>query len=286
MNIKSELNKKGYCIVPNVLSESEVKYAYDLFKNWQAIIPNHSKIHDKINPHGIYKYHEAGHTRHAWFIRTRPALQNIFKSIWNCDDLIVSFDGCCYIPKELTKIDKCWTHSDQAPNSEGLQCYQAFVSLTTNSERTFVVYEGTHKIHNKYFKSRNISNTKNWNLIPEEDLNIIAKTKRILKVTAGSLVIWDSRCFHQNRYGKPNSEERVVQYVCYLPKNHSKNTDSIATKRRKYYNERRTTSHWPAPIYVNPKQPRTFGDKTLEIDYSLLARPDLNDLNSDIEKLI
>ena len=286
MNIKSELNKKGYCVVPNVLSESEVKYAYDLFKNWQATIPNHKIIHDKINPHGIYKYHEAGHTRHAWFIRTRPALQNIFKSIWNCDDLIVSFDGCCYIPKELNKIDKCWTHSDQAPNSEGLQCYQGFVSLTTNSERTFVVYEGTHKIHNKYFKSRNISNTKNWNLIPEEDLNIIEKTKRVLKVPAGALVLWDSRCFHQNRYGKPNSEERIVQYVCYLPKNHTKNTDSITSKRKKYYNDRRTTSHWPAPIYVNPKQPRTFGDSRLEIDYSLLIPPDLGDLKDDIEKLI
>ena len=51
--------------------------------------------------------------------------------------------------------------------------------------------------------------------------------RRVLHVPAGSLVIWDSRTFHQNQYGAPNSEERLVQYVCFLPKNHPKNTKNM-----------------------------------------------------------
>ena len=111
-------------------------------------------------------------------------------------------------------------------------------------------------------------------------------SRRVLHIPAGALVLWDSRTFHQNQYGKPNSEERMVQYVCYLPKSHIKNTEKIRKKRLKYYNDRRTTSHWPTPIYVNGKQPQTYGDSSRSIDYSLLQPSILDDLEEDIMKLI
>ena len=53
-----------------------------------------------------------------------------------------------------------------------------------------------------------------------------------LQVPAGALVIWESRVFHQNQYGTPESEERLVQYVCYLPRNHPKNTNSMTLKEK------------------------------------------------------
>ena len=89
----------------------------------------------------------------------------------------------------------------------------------------------------------------------------------MLNVPAGSLVLWDSRTFHQNQFGFPSEEERIVQYVCYLPKNHVKNTISNQSKRLKYFNERRTTTHWPCPVKVNSKQARTFGNQNFVIDY-------------------
>ena len=49
--------------------------------------------------------------------------------------------------------------------------------------------------------------------------------------------------FIQNQYGKPNSEERMIQYICMFPDNHPKNTKAMKKKRLKYFNERRTTSH-------------------------------------------
>jgi hypothetical protein len=286
MDIRAELETKGYCVIPNVLKKEECLQAYNMFHEWKNSIPNHDKIHYNVDPHGIYKYLEVGHTRHAWFIRTRESVQNIFKELWGCDELVVSFDGSCYIPKEFKKKDKCWLHSDQAPITEGLQCIQGFVSVTENSERTFVAYEGSHKMHHQYFKDKGIQNSKNWNRIAEEDVENMKELRRVLHVPAGSLVIWDSRTFHQNQYGAPNSEERLVQYVCFLPKNHPKNTKNMKAKRLKYYNDRRTTSHWPCPIRVNSLQPQTYGDNSRLIDYSLLTPPNLEEFESEIIKLL
>lgn len=284
--VKNELKTNGYCILPNILSQDEIIYCKKIFYEWKNSIPNHDFIHNIIDPHGIYKYHNVGHTRHAWYIRTRPQIINIFQQLWNQDNLIVSFDGCCYIPKECTKQDTCWTHTDQSSIKKNFECYQGFVSLTSNKERTLRVYKSSHLLHQEYFKQKNISNNKNWNLIDNEYLNAINDNKINLEVPAGSLVLWDSRTFHQNQYGLPNSEERIVQYICYFPKNHKLNSKKMSEKRLRYFNEKRTTSHWPCPIKVNSRQPQTYGDERKIIDYSKLTSPDLEDLQLDIKKLI
>ena len=237
MDFKQELATKGYAIIPNVISPEQVEIAKKLFREWQGTIPDHDKVHSKIDPHGIYKYHYAGHTKHAWFLRTLPEVQAIYKKMWDCDKLITSFDGCCYIPKDLTKKDNCWTHTDQAPATKGANCYQGFLALTSNKERTLVVYEGSHKLHEKYFADRGNTSTKNWCKIDPKYLETIKDTKRALNVPAGALVLWESRTFHQNQYGKPNSEERMIQYICMFPDNHPKNTKAMKKKRLKYFNE-------------------------------------------------
>ena len=286
MDIIQELQTKGYCVIPNVLSNREVGDAKDLFYKWQKTIPNHDKIHNQIDPHGIYKFHNVGHQEHAWAIRTNPKVVDVFKKIWNTDKLVVSFDGSCYISKDCNKQDNIWTHTDQAPNSKGLQCYQGFVALTSNRERTLVVYEESHLLHEEYFKERNITSSKNWQLISQEYLESISTKKKALEVPAGALVLWDSRTFHQNRYGLPGSEERIVQYVCYLPKVNKKNSKSQETKRLKYFNELRTTSHWPYPIRVNSLQPQTYGNQDRKIDYSKLTKPNLERYMDKIMELI
>jgi hypothetical protein len=285
-DIKNSLTTSGYCIIPNILSREEIDYAKQLFYDWQQTIPNHDKLHNIIDPHGIYKFHEAGHQRHAWYLRTRPQIIDIYKQLWNTDDLIVSFDGSCYIPKNLSKKDTIWTHTDQAPNSKEFKCYQGFVSLTDNVERTLIVYEGSHLLHNTYFEERNIKSSKNWHKIDPLYLSDLVDSKRVLDVPAGSLVLWDSRTFHQNQYGLPDSEERIVQYVCYFPRNHEKNTKAIQKKREKYFNEKRTTTHWPCPVAVNGLQPQTYGDKSKQIDYSSLQPIHLEDMMVEIQKLI
>ena len=222
--IKHELEENGYTIIPNVLNESEINEYYNEFHKWYNSIPNLDVIHKKVDPHGIFKHHYISHQSHGWLIRLNQNVQNVFRHLWDTDDLIVSFDGSCYIEKEA-KIKIIYGHIlIKVHKKVELHCYQSFVSLTTNEERTLVVYEGSHKLHNKYFIDTNNTSNNNWQLIDHEYLDSIKYTKKVLKVNTGSLVIWDSRTFHQNQYGKPHSEERLVQYVCYFPKSHELNT--------------------------------------------------------------
>ncbi len=83
------------------------------------------------------------------------------------------------------------------------------MSLTENKERTIVVYEGSHKMHEEYMRRNELSHKKNWQKIDEGFLKKIEEKKRVLHVKAGELVLWDSRTFHQNQYGR-GGEERIV----------------------------------------------------------------------------
>ena len=286
VEIKRKLKDNGYVVIRNVLTPEEVDSAKEEFYKWKDGIDDLDEIHKKVDPHGIFKHHENGHSRYAWDIRLNKMVQYIFKKVWETEELSVSFDGSCHIPKNCTKRDNIWTHTDQAPNSKGLKCYQGFVALTTNKERTLRVYKGSHELHEQYFKDKKISSSKNWHLIDKVYLQSIQGSHRKLEVQKGSLVLWDSRVFHQNQYGLPNSEERIVQYVCYLPKHHEKNTETQKKKKLKYFEERRTTSHWPYPVTVNGLQPNSWGDASLKIDYSKLVKTDLEDIKDKILKLI
>lgn len=284
MSYLQELDEKGYAIVENVLSAEEIREARKCFDEWQNSHPQIKAIGDKINPHGIYKHFQVGQQRHAWLIRTNPKVQDVFRTIWNTDDLIVSYDGSCYIPADCKKKDNIWTHTDQAPSKKGRICIQGFVALTDNVHRSLVVYEGSHKLHEEYCKERNLTSSKDWLLIEHEYLEKLKATRRVLPVKAGSLVLWDSRTFHQNQYGGICNEERVVQYVSFLPRKNL--TKKMQEKRIEYFLDMRTTSHWANPVKVNGLQPQTYGNKDLVIKYYELKLPDLEDMLDSIYKII
>lgn len=289
-----ELDERGYTLVFDVLSDFEVSYALELFRAWEESIPS-KEVWQSINPHGIYKFHEAGHQQHAWYIRTHPKVQDAFKKIWNTNELVVSFDGCCHMPKDFSRKDKCWMHSDQGPRKIGCHCVQGMVALTSNKERTMVVYEGTHKLHEAYCVSRNLADEEigDWVVIDDDMRQQVYDRRKTLNIPAGTLVLWDSRLFHENQFGPlyenpEDAEERIVQYVCFLPKNHPNNTKAVQRKRRKYFYERRNTSHWPYPIVGVPKQPTFYGneDPLMQIPYDELIEPDLSKYMLEIEKLL
>ena len=286
-----ELEENGFAIVEGVLNEDEIKNALEMFHSWRKSVPDLDFQHNVLDPHGIYKFHEVGHQRHAWYIRTRPNVKKAFSDLWGSDDLITSYDGSCYLPAETKKKDKLWTHTDQGSPSGGeideLKCFQGFVALTSNKHRTFTCYKKSHKLHALYFKEQGLKIKSNWNKIDKDYLDRIEDQKLVLEVPAGALVLWDSRTFHQNQYGPPDcNEERIVQYVCMLPRSHTENTKTNQSKRMKYFEERRTTSHWPCPLKVNGKQGRTFGDDRKLIDYEKLQKVELDDMIEDIMKLV
>jgi hypothetical protein len=239
-----DLEEKGYAVVKGVLSEEKVRTASNLFYEWINDVENDVPKQDTF--YGMIK---EGHQKHSWFIKTDPDVQAVFKKLWNTDDLVTGFDGCCWIPRSYNAIDTCWTHTDQAAAKKGLHCVQGFVSLTANMERSFVAYEGSHLLHETYMKERGLTGARNWRLIDPEYLKDLKRV--VVKVDAGDMVLWDSRTFHQSQYG--TNEERLVQYVCFLPRNHEGNTPGQQRQRLKYFKNRRTTTHWPYPLCVNTK---------------------------------
>lgn len=288
--IKQEFEEKGYVVIPNVLNNEEIIEYICEFNKWMDAIQDSDYLHNLIDYHGIFKYFQVGHQRFAWLLRTNPKILNIFKSLWNTDELVVSFDGCCYYPPNYIETPSYWIHSDQSSIKLGLQGIQAFASLTSNKERTFIVYEGSHKLHEDHSNTYSIQNISDWYPIREEYVETIQDKKRTLHVEAGSLVLWDSRTFHQNTCGpETGTEERLIQYLCYLPKNNVINNEDMQDLRRECFDKLRTTNHFPYPISPIPLQPNTYNyynNDDLYIDYSTIPKPELDDLLDDIYKLL
>jgi ectoine hydroxylase-related dioxygenase (phytanoyl-CoA dioxygenase family) len=288
-NIK-ELEENGYTIIHNVYNNEEIEEYKREFFDWYKNTKDVERLHQVIHGNGIFKYFEIGHQRFTWLARTNPKIINIFKHLWNCDEVVTGFDGCCYYPSDYKKEDVYWIHTDQSSHKKGRHCYQSFLSLTSNNERTLLIYKGSHLLHEHYFKTLNIDAPRDWCVLDKNYVSNLEDRKVYVKVNAGDLVIWDSRTFHQNTCGNLNcNEERLVQYLCYLPKNNIKNDKIQQNLRREYFEERYTTSHWPYPITNVPLQPyyNYYNQGTrITIDYASLPKPKLDDLKEEIEKLL
>lgn len=280
------LKTKGYAIIEGVLTPEQIQTARGYFDTWLKDNPQVSEKHKASDSHGIFKFCQVGHQKFAWFLRTLPSVQDVFKKIWGTDDLVAGFDGCCWLPSDYRyKIDPEWTHTDQAPCQKGRICVQGFVALTDNTDRTLRVYEKSHLMHEMYMEHYKLAGSKNWIRIEQDFLKMIESQRRILSVKAGSMVVWDSRLFHQNQYGGLGcQEERLVQYICFLPR--SGDTAKMHEKRLKYFEDLRTTSHWPYPIHVNGLQPQTYGDPRKLFDYDSLSRPDLEEFRDKIRLVL
>ena len=237
------LESNGYIIIDNVLDETEIMKATELFNKW--ILTN--KI--IVGNNGIIKDNNAGHQEHAWFIRTRPQILKIFEELWGTNELIASFDGCCYM-KEDNYYDSYWTHVDQSPLNTEFRCFQALISLTDNIDKTLMVYDKSHLLFKDYVKEYDLKEDKNFNIINRDYItkNCLLQ-KKILSVKKGSLIIWDSRLFHQNQCGEINNKEkRIVQYISYMPKHHKDNSIENKKKRKEAFDNKITSTHWSAPL--------------------------------------
>ena len=234
------LRTHGYLVIEDVLSPEEVQHATQLFRAWKETnsIP--------VGDHGIIKTHSAGHQEHAWYIRTRPNVIELFQHVWGTKDLMVSFDGMCYM-SPTDHYEGYWMHTDQSPNDTSFRCYQGLVALTDNEHKTLKVCDGSHLMYDAYVQQYNLKGDRNFNLIDEAYCNPLSQTS--LSVKKGSVVLWDSRLFHQNHCGDVgNMEERIVQYLSYMPKDHKENTEDNQLKRKNAFLKGITTTHWCAPL--------------------------------------
>ena len=282
----------GYCVVPDMydfesedyddngvcFNNSEGEALKEEILDWLKV----AKV--PYSTHGVVKHYQVGHQRFQWFSRTNEKVIEAFSKVYGTEDLVVSFDGIGYVPQGSKRRDNFWMHTDQAPNSLGFKSVQGVLSFTDNFTNTFKCIKGSHLLHQAYFSKNQVTKakqSKNWYPLPSKENWSEFEGgyhETVVPLKKGDLLLFDSRLFHQNSQG--GSEERLVQYLAYLPK--SMRSENQRQKRLTYFNERRTTSHWAYPVSVNSLQPQTYGDLSKVIKYEDLPEIDLQDLNFEM----
>jgi len=232
-----------------------------------------TKLGDQFT--GILHSSGIGNSDYLWYLRTRPRVKEAFAAIWGTDDLITSFDGAnVFRPWHLghgAATVGGWIHVDQGKLKRGRQAVQGLVAVTDQTPGTggLVVVPGSHHHHDEFVEAQ--GGSRDFVFVDQTAPGVAGVTMRLVVCRAGDLVLWDSRTVHCNSpaIGEPGADPgwaagtvtpscearapapepappgllRAVGYVCMTPR--SKASEEILCARRRAYEERRTTSHWP-----------------------------------------
>ena len=286
-NVKENLEKYGIAVIPNILSNEECKKNANLaWKEFNVLTSKMNIPLDKKNPNSyktildffplhsmLLQHNSIGHMQFVWNVRQTINVAKVFAKIWDCsiEDLLSSFDGVSFhMPPEITNRGwyrgNDWLHTDQSSTKFNLETIQGFVSLYDINEydASLCVHEGSHKYHKDFFDTFKIECKKDWfKLQNDEQYNYFVNKnclKTCIKCKKGSLVLWDSRVFHQGiepQKERTNPNFRLIVYVCMTNRNRSKEKD--LKKKQKAFNELRMTTHCPHRPLLFSKNPRTYG---------------------------
>lgn len=162
---------------------------------------------------GLIKYN-FGQTELQWKIR--ELVYPYYIKLENTDDLLVSFDGGCYMKPNIenseSKTFKDWIHHDY-PNFEFNHILtQGLVNFIENGpEDGGLVLMDTRDIFEQYIKD-------NSNRFIDINHPLLS-SKILYKICAkaGYLILWDVRCFHMNIPPVAN-RQRMCIYVLFRPR--------------------------------------------------------------------
>lgn len=269
----THLHTHGWAVAP--IPGWDPNFVTTFFKWFESCSPNF-KANDyttwktanmPVLLHGILK-HYFGHTEMQWKIR--ELCLPIFQQIWNCQDLLCSFDGGCFLPcKDKTQNNsfKQWIHCDQFRSSTEFACVQGIVNFVENGPEDggLVLVEGSHKVFADYM-ARHPSEGITWGpaVMSDPDLS----QRNLIKICAppGHIILFDSRTFHCNvhPYGnllRPDGSPRfrMCTYVSMQPRSGA--TSQELTKRCKLYEKGRMSGHWCFGKWFKEtsEHPRVFG---------------------------
>jgi hypothetical protein len=231
----------------------------ETYKQITELFPNHKML---------IQHWKIGHSRLVWEVRQNKKVIDVYKKIWNTEDLIVSFDGVSiYILDKPTRESNSWFHVDQSYTRNGFECIQSWINGydTKEGDATLVILENSNSYHEDFQKEFNITDKKDWYKLANKeqyDFYVNKGCREVaIKCPRGYGVFWDSRTLH---YGNPVQKTatddynyRCVVYICMVPRNFAKKKD--LDKRVDIFNELRMTSHWPHKPKLFPKVPQTYG---------------------------
>lgn len=274
------LKTEGWAVIPSVLPKDKTEQYKSRFWEWMesfgsGLKRNYSSTWKWANwplsIRGLLQHYRIGHSKFVWDLRTEEAVIEIFSLIWGTEDLLVSFDGACLAKpsrNETTMQADSWAHLDQGPKRAGnFECVQGLMTFSEAGPGLggLVVYSKSHKLHKEFFeafpKLAKKTGNSDWCKFEEKHRQWYFDHGAVEEQPAappGSVILWDSRTVHwAARPSKGQTHCRMAVYLCYVPRSHAIRKD--LEKKRKAFEDRRMTSHWPAQPRLFPKQPRTYG---------------------------
>ncbi|AYV83845.1 MAG: 2OG-FeII oxygenase [Hyperionvirus sp.] len=285
------LKKFGYCVVENVFSKELCGKTIDAMWRWLEGLGTGIKKADPLSwDDGRWPVHiRAGMIQHTlgqeefmWEIREHENVVEVFRQIHGTKKLLSSFDGASInrpIASGFTmESAESWLHTDQNVVSDmsleqvyGSEKYSiqgvANFADVGDEDGSLFVGESSHLLHTKLFAWNGSEPKNNWYLLHKADVDWLLENKiRFVKVNApaGSLLLFDSRCFHSGctSMGKDNDRFRYVIYVSLSPA--SRATEKDIMLKTKAIQAGGTTSHWSsANIKIFP-HPRRSKDKDIK----------------------
>jgi len=309
--LKETMEKFGVAIIPGVLDENEsnaiVSGQWDFFehitKNWENPIDRNNKetwneIYKLYPMHSmLFQYFNVGQAQVSWDVRQNEKIIEIFANFWDCknEELLVSFDGFSFnLPPEVTKRgwnrNNTWYHSDQSFMRPEFECMQTWITGldVEEGDATLAIYEGSHKFHREFAEEFKLSENKDckkdwYKLKNMEEKFYIDRGCERKKIMApkGSLICWDSRTIHcgvEADRSRQNEKFRSIVYLCYKPRVLA--TEARLKKKRKAFNEMRSTTHYPCKVKLFGKNPQTWGKELPNINP--INPPELTELGKKL----
>ncbi len=300
-NVSSYLDTYGVAVIPNILTEAEcVGFRNRIWDELKHVTQDRFDISNQNTWREFYKFYplhsmllqhfSLGHMQPIWDVRSHPKVYGAFEKLWNTskDNLLVSFDGLSvHLPPEKTNkgwFHNEWFHTDQSSHKIGRHCIQGMVNLyeVNKDDATLSILEKSHNYHQSFFEEFDIDNKSDWYKFKEDDEKQYFLDKGCkqyaVKATAGSLILWDSRTFHQGKECNKNREKenfRMVLYICMMPRNSITDPKALI-KKKKAFENLRITSHWANSCFMFPKAPRTYGGELPE--FNQIHQPVLNEV--------
>ncbi|CAF0728142.1 unnamed protein product [Adineta steineri] len=270
------LQQHGYTVISDVLDESEVNIAKNLI--WQHLEGLKSPYKIKRgqiqtwnqwpgrHEAGIVEDFGSGNSQAQWFVRSVPAVKDVFAEIWQTRDLLCSMDGI--------GIFRPWHLNPQVQRRD--------IENNTNPWKT--VGANWHVDQSPVTKPDRVCVQGIINLLPADEttggLMVIPEGYGLLiHAQPGDLLLWDSRTVHCNtpsfvtpRQQPLNNDPipsllRMISYVCMTPLAFAENPDELINRRLDAFRYRLTTSHWPHE-YQTMGGEISRGENTIELtDY-------------------
>lgn len=291
-NLRETIDKYGVAIIPKVIDEDECnkmlagvcEYLEHITQNWELPFERNNtetwrEFYKLLPLHSMLLQHwGVGQSQCCWDIRQNPKVVDVFAKFWNVkhEDLLVSFDGLSFhLPPEQTGKGlgrSKWFHTDQSYTRNEFECLQSWITAldVNEGDATLVVLEGSNKYHKDFAEHFNITEKDDWYKLPDNELEFYTEIKKCPEVRIvcgkGDLVLWDSRTIHMgSESSKTRKKEnyRCVIYLCYMKREGT--SEANLKKKRKAFEEKRTTKHEPRRTLLFPKNPRTYGNPLPEI---------------------